>query len=199
MKKNILFSKVMLLCIGFLFSSCGGKDAGEDNNSEEEQPLNIVLIFTDDQGYQDLGVFGAEGYTTPHLDQMAAEGTQFTNFHVAHAVCSASRASLLTGCYANRLGIYGALSHESNHGLDPEEVTIAEMLQPLGTKQGFSVNGIWATMIHSCLPNRGLMSFTEFLIPMICGLIILKGPISIHLYHFMKTKRSLIPWRTRAF
>ncbi len=159
MKKNIILSRVLLLCVGFLFSSCAGNDAGDENNSVQDQPLNIVLIFTDDQGYQDLGVFGAEGYTTPHLDQMAAEGTQFTNFHVAHAVCSASRASLLTGCYANRLGIYGALSHESNHGLDPEEVTIADMLQPLGYQTG--IFGKWHLGHHDpFLPTE--QGFDEF-------------------------------------
>jgi len=58
---------------------------------------NVVLIFTDDQGYADVGVYGAEGFTTPHLDRLAAEGMRFTDFYASEAVCSASRASLLTG------------------------------------------------------------------------------------------------------
>src|ERR1700761_6628569 len=65
---------------------------------------NIVIILTDDQGYADVGVFGAKGFVTPNLDRMAAEGRKFTNFHVAQPVCSASRAALLTGCYPHRLG-----------------------------------------------------------------------------------------------
>ena len=59
---------------------------------------NVVLILTDDQGYADVGVYGAEGFTTPHLDGLAAQGMRFTDFYASEAVCSASRASLLTGC-----------------------------------------------------------------------------------------------------
>ncbi len=56
------------------------------------RPPNIVLVFTDDQGYGDVGVYGAEGFTTPHLDRLAAEGMRFTDFYASQAVCSASRA-----------------------------------------------------------------------------------------------------------
>ena len=62
-----------------------------------DQP-NVVMIFTDDQGYSDVGCFGAEGFETPNLDRMATEGMKFTDFYVAQAVCGASRAALLTGC-----------------------------------------------------------------------------------------------------
>src|SRR5438874_458835 len=78
---------------------------------------NIVIIFIDDQGYGDIGPFGAKGYTTPNLDRMAAEGCKFTNFHVPQPVCSASRAGLLTGCYPNRIGIHGALGPFAKHGI----------------------------------------------------------------------------------
>src|SRR5436305_14327430 len=74
-----------------------------------ERKPNIVIIFTDDQGYADVGVFGAKGFTTPNLDRMAHEGRRFTDWHAAQPVCSASRTALLTGCYSNRLGIHGAL------------------------------------------------------------------------------------------
>src|SRR5271155_1067181 len=70
---------------------------------------NLVIILTDDQGYADVGKFGAEGFKTPNLDRMADQGAIFRNFHVAQPVCSASRTALLTGCYPNRLGIHGAL------------------------------------------------------------------------------------------
>ena len=66
---------------------------------------NVVLIFVDDMGYADIGAFGEPGYETPHLDRLASEGARFTDFYVSQAVCSASRASLLTGMYANRIGI----------------------------------------------------------------------------------------------
>src|SRR3954452_21928547 len=81
--------------------------------AESTSKPNIVIIFTDDQGYADVGVFGAKGFKTPNLDRLAAEGRVFRNFHVAQAVCSASRAALLTGCYPNRLGIHGALGPNS--------------------------------------------------------------------------------------
>ncbi len=93
---------------------------------------NIVLIFTDDQGYGDVGSFGATGFTTPNLDQMASEGMRFTNFYVAQAVCSASRAALMTGCYSNRVSILGALFPGAQIGLNEDEETIAELLQREG-------------------------------------------------------------------
>ncbi|MFV0444613.1 MAG: sulfatase [Planctomycetaceae bacterium] len=96
-----------------------------------EQP-NIVLIFTDDQGYADVGCFGAEGFKTPNLDRMAAEGRRFTNFYVAQAVCGASRAALLTGCYSNRIGMLWAPSHKATHGINPNEVLIPEICKQKG-------------------------------------------------------------------
>src|ERR1022692_1313511 len=88
----------------------------------EKRP-NIVIIFTDDQGYADVGKFGAEGFKTPNLDRMADEGAIFRNFHVPQPVCSASRAGLLTGCYPNRIGINGALAPRTKVGLGDGEVT----------------------------------------------------------------------------
>jgi arylsulfatase A len=90
---------------------------------------NFVIIFIDDMGYADIGPFGAEGYETPHLDQMASEGRIFTDFYVTQAVCSASRAGLLTGCYNVRIGIQGALAHRSNIGLHADEVTLADLVK----------------------------------------------------------------------
>lgn len=93
---------------------------------------NVVIIFTDDQGYGDVGVYGAEGYETPNLDRMAEEGRMFTQWYAAQAVCSASRTGLLTGCYPNRLGMHGALGPGSRHGLNPEETTMAEIFKSKG-------------------------------------------------------------------
>ena len=93
---------------------------------------NIVLIFADDMGYSDVGVYGSEGYETPHLDRMAAEGIRLTDFYSAQPVCSASRAALLTGCYANRVGIHGALGPKRRHGLNPDETTLAEICKQQG-------------------------------------------------------------------
>ena len=95
----------------------------------KKKPPNFVIIFTDDQGYADVGCYGAQGYETPNLDRMAGEGMRFTNFYVAQAVCSASRAALLTGCYPNRVGILGALGPRAEHGINDQEETIAEVLK----------------------------------------------------------------------
>jgi arylsulfatase len=93
---------------------------------------NIVIIFSDDQGYGDVGVYGARGFSTPHLDHMASEGVRLTDFYVSQPVCSASRASLLTGCYANRVGVAGAYGPHAKKGLHPRETTIAELCKARG-------------------------------------------------------------------
>jgi arylsulfatase A-like enzyme len=98
----------------------------------EPKPPNVVVIYIDDMGYADIGPFGGNPALTPHLNQMAAEGRKFTNFYVSQAVCSASRASLLTGCYNVRLGILGALGPNSNQGIHPDEITLGELCQQKG-------------------------------------------------------------------
>lgn len=113
------------------------KEAG----TQDPQLPNIVLIFTDDQGYGDVGVFGAADIPTPNLDGLAAEGLVLTQFYAAQPVCSASRASLLTGCYANRIGIHNALMPDSPVGLNPREETLAEVLKARGYRTG--IFGKW--------------------------------------------------------
>ena len=93
--------------------------------AKEDRPPNFVVVFTDDQGYQDVGVFGSPDIETPNLDRMAAEGVRFTDFYVSQAVCSASRSALMTGCYNVRIGILGALGPKSNIGIHDDEMTIA--------------------------------------------------------------------------
>ncbi|MBL7224136.1 MAG: sulfatase [Candidatus Brocadiae bacterium] len=93
---------------------------------------NIVIVFTDDQGYQDLGCFGSPDIDTPHLDRMAREGRRFTDFYVTQPVCSASRAGLLTGCYSNRVSILGALGPGAKHGIHDDEMTLAELCKQKG-------------------------------------------------------------------
>ncbi len=98
----------------------------------EKRDPNIVIIFMDDMGYADVGCFGAQGYQTPNIDRLAAEGRKFTNFHVAQPVCSASRCALLTGCYPNRVGIHGALGPSAKHGINADEMTLAELVKQKG-------------------------------------------------------------------
>jgi arylsulfatase A len=101
-----------------------------------QRPPNVIIIFADDLGYADIGPFsdskGAARPRTPNLDRMAAEGTRLTSFYVAQAVCSASRAALLTGSYSNRVGISGALNHRATIGINAGETTIAELLKSRG-------------------------------------------------------------------
>lgn len=104
--------------------------------AESITPPNVVVIFIDDMGYADIGPFGCEAYPTPNLDRMAAEGRRFTDFHAATAVCSASRAALLTGCYPERVSVLGALFPGDRTGLNPEEVTIAELCRSRGYATG---------------------------------------------------------------
>jgi arylsulfatase len=109
-------------------------------NNKSTQP-NIIIIFTDDQGYADLGSYGAIGFETPNIDKLAKEGIRFTDFQVSQAVCSASRAALLTGAYSERVSVRGAYNHTSRIGLNPNETTIAEILKPLG--YATSIVGKW--------------------------------------------------------
>ena len=102
------------------------------------EPPNVVLIVADDMGYADLGTQGAKGFQTPHLDRMAAEGTRFTHFYVAQAVCTASRAALLTGCYPNRIGMQGAFNHTSRDGIHEAEWLLPEMFK----RRGYATAGM---------------------------------------------------------
>lgn len=148
--------KYFLFALSLFFAgSCKPKVA------EEKKPApNVVIVFTDDQGYQDLSCFGSPNIYTPHLDQIAADGLRLTNFYAAQAVCSASRAALLTGCYPNRIGIKGALFPQSKIGINPMETTLAEMLQEQGYKTG--IFGKWHLgHLPKFLPNNH--GFDEFM------------------------------------
>lgn len=106
-----------------------------------KNPPNVVLIFMDDMGYGDLSCYGALGYTTPNIDRLAIDGTRFTNFLTTQAVCTASRTALMTGCYPNRLSLWGALAPWATNGLHPDEETIAELLKEQGYATG--IFGKW--------------------------------------------------------
>ncbi|MCA9320155.1 MAG: sulfatase, partial [Planctomycetes bacterium] len=100
--------------------------------AQERTRPNLVIILTDDQGYADIGVQGAQGFATPSIDRLSREGIRFTDFYVAQPVCSASRAALLTGCYPQRVGIAGALGPSARHGLADGETTLAEICRSAG-------------------------------------------------------------------
>lgn len=119
-----------LLTTGMLLVAAASARAGAD--AEAARPPNVVLVVADDLGYGDVGAFGSRTIRTPHIDRIAREGVRFTDFYVAQAVCSASRAALLTGAYSNRVGILGALFPSAHTGLADGETTIAELLRSRG-------------------------------------------------------------------
>ncbi|MBM3813010.1 MAG: sulfatase [Acidimicrobiia bacterium] len=107
---------------------------------QDRKPPNFVVIFLDDSGWSDFRPFGRPPYPTPNVERLARQGCCFHNFYVTQAVCSASRSSLLSGCYPGRTKVFGA--HGPNgRGLDPQFATIGEVLK----KRGYStaVFGKW--------------------------------------------------------
>ena len=118
--------------LGLLLLGTGAKSAAAAELKDGTTHRNVVLIFTDDQGYGDVGCFGAKDIRTPNLDRLAAEGRKFTSFYVAQAVCTASRAALMSGCYANRVSLFGALNHQSREGIAPDEQLLPEMFKAQG-------------------------------------------------------------------
>ncbi|QDT36862.1 sulfatase-like hydrolase/transferase [Stratiformator vulcanicus] len=102
-------------------------------DSETRKP-NIIIILADDLGYADVGCYGSKRFKTPNIDALAADGIRFTDFHSNGAVCSPTRAALLTGRYQQRTGITGVVTAKGHRhtGLDLQETTFAEVVKPLG-------------------------------------------------------------------
>ncbi len=147
-------TRIFLLLTVIVSSSCTNKASDSGNDKP-----NIIIIFTDDQGYQDVGSFGSPDIETPNLDRMAKEGARLTNFYAAQAVCSASRAGLLTGCYPNRVGMHQALMPDARVGLNPDETTMADMLKANG--YATAIFGKWHLGDHpDFMPNN--QGFDEF-------------------------------------
>jgi arylsulfatase A len=100
----------LLFCFLCLFTIC-----------RAEQKPNVVLIFIDDMGYGDIGPFGWD-HLTPHLDRMAKEGMKLTEFYVSSAACTPSRSALMTGCYADSIGMGQSVVFPADkEGLNPKE------------------------------------------------------------------------------
>lgn len=121
---------LLVLC---LLHGCSGNPPTTVSSESENRPPNFVIIFTDDQGYADVGVFGATDIQTPNLDRMAEQGVRFTSFYVAAPACTPSRAGLMTGCYPKRVSMAaGVLWPAQTKGLNPNEITLAEVLKERG-------------------------------------------------------------------
>lgn len=149
-------SILLLLLIVILFS-CSQKSSQTEEETEERP--NLVIIFTDDQGYADLSCFGGDHVYTPNIDQMAKEGARLTSFYVAAPLCTPSRAALMTGCYPRRVSMeppsslavalpnltpgtrFPVCLAGDGHGLNPDEITIAEIAQSVGYRTG--IFGKW--------------------------------------------------------
>ena len=107
--------------------------------AQEPQPMpNFIIVYCDDLGYGDIGCFGSKNHRTPNIDRMAAEGMRLTSFYVTSGVCTPSRSSLMTGCYPRRVNMHKdagngwVLFPSARKGLNPGEITIAEVLKTKG-------------------------------------------------------------------
>ena len=118
---NRRFPLILLLALLSTFSA-----------SAADKP-NVIFILIDDQGYYDLGCYGATEVATPRIDQLAEEGILFTDYYAAAPICSPSRAGILTGAYPRRIGMETWVQRaDSMRGIHPDEVTIAELFRDNG-------------------------------------------------------------------
>src|SRR5436190_22487490 len=113
---RINMRQIFLLCL--IFFLCASTEAAE-------RP-SIVLILTDDMGYGDVGCYGGKFVPTPNIDQLAKEGTKFTQFYVASPICSPSRTGFLTGMYPARWKIHSFLQTRAGN----RDVGQADFLDP---------------------------------------------------------------------
>jgi arylsulfatase len=130
---QIINKLLRLLLISLIFWNFSTTVFSQEKKTD--QP-NIIIVFMDDMGYGDPGCYNGSLYETPNINKLAAQGMRFTDFYAAQAVCSASRASLLTGCYPNRIGIHGALMPWADFALNSKEETIATLLKSTGYATG---------------------------------------------------------------
>ena len=130
-----MFRGVLALCLTVVLSNCGSKidNDGPEYGGVGTQRPNILIILTDDQGYADVGAFGAEDLATPNIDKLAEDGVKLTQFYAGAPLCSPSRASLLTGQTSVRAGVASNVSSNPNvDGMPASEVTLAEALKTAG-------------------------------------------------------------------
>ena len=128
--KNILRQNLIYFVVtSCLTVGCSGK--AQHKQAPAETPPNIILLLADDLGYGDLSCYGSQSIETPHLDSLAAEGMRFSHFYAGSAVCSPSRACLLTGKYPLRFDIRKHFSDQHEH-LPTAATTLPELLKQKG-------------------------------------------------------------------
>ena len=129
----VIPSRMVVAIVIAMNISCVTLDA-----ADKARKPNFIVVFCDDLGYGDIGPFGSTRHATPVLDRMASEGIRLTDFYSSCSVCTPSRASLMTGCYPRRVNMHVdernlcVLFPAARKGLNPAEITIAELLKPLG-------------------------------------------------------------------
>jgi arylsulfatase A len=167
---SMISKNLSIIFIFIIMVSCKSKD------SKEPIGPNIIFILTDDQGYGDLGSFGSETIETPNIDNLANEGVRFTDFYV-HPICSPTRAAFLTGCYAPRAGFPDVHLWGSPFGLNPDEITIAEILKTknyrtacigkwhLGDEDVFAPNQQGFDYFYGIRLVNGTQKFENFAVP----------------------------------
>src|SRR5690606_7962407 len=118
-----------------------------EDTEDTDSPPNVIVIFADDLGWADLGVYGAEHIETPRLDALAAEGARFTQFYAGSSICTPSRAVLLSGRYGPRQILAGTLGGvywpSSAEGRSPEQITLAELLGESAHDYATALVGKW--------------------------------------------------------
>ena len=129
---------MLILLLALALAACSSPFWAETDRADAapKRP-NILIILTDDQGYTDVGAYGATDLETPHLDRLASRGIRFTQFYAAAPLCSPSRASLLTGKTPERAGVPSNISSRvAIDGIPAAQVTIAERLKEHGYRTG---------------------------------------------------------------
>ncbi|MCX6998036.1 MAG: sulfatase-like hydrolase/transferase [Kiritimatiellaeota bacterium] len=137
MVRQFMFTFAMVLCTGAIIPAEAEPAPGATGKETAAQRPNVVIFFIDDMGYADIEPFGSRRNKTPHLSRMAEEGVRFTDFYNGYTACSPSRTSLLTGCYAGRVGMGGGVCFPNKpKALNPAEYTMAEMFKDAGYATG---------------------------------------------------------------
>jgi arylsulfatase A len=144
------FFKTGIVVLAVIFSGSLERTAA---TAATKRPPNIVFLLADDVGYDDVGCYGSTKIKTPNIDKLAQQGMRFTSFYAPHPVCTPSRAALMTGCYAQRVGLPAVLYPQDNIGLNDSEITLAELLKTRG--YATACIGKWHLgHLPQFLPNR---------------------------------------------
>ena len=129
------------LCCFFLF---GIPDSKAGATTPAGRKPNVIVILADDLGYGHISCYGADDIATPNIDCMATEGAKLNSFYVS-PVCSPTRASLMTGSHSTRVGIGGVMFPRNNHGLNPDEITMPDLLKVMVMRRPSLASGILET------------------------------------------------------